>query len=192
MVDKTCMPACEQNVAGELPIRPDTALVATPVPAPTIVVEGENCAGAVPGLAHYTVEAIIPSGTVIYTRKCPDELEFDHSVMCALDGTKVIVVTKYSPTGVPTASFYTLAGASYVGDPALLVACDIDVESDPLPWCDAGQDVTQWVVKSDGAPTGTVFWTDYVGAIIAAPVAATRGVCAVPCVLPARGVQPTW
>lgn len=188
-VEMTCAPLCAPNTAAQLP---------TPAPGPTpnvlppFDVDRETCSGIVVEQATQTVAAVILPGTVVYTKKCPGDTEFDHTILCDPSGAKVIVVVSYAATGIPTTAFYTLAGADYTGDTSLLTACDTDLESDPLLWCDGGQDVIQWVVKSNGSPTGATFWTDAAGLIIAAPTAATRGACLTACALPARGIQPSW
>jgi hypothetical protein len=78
---------------------------------------------------------------------------------------------------VPT-YFDLVTGADWTGNPATdLIECsDVDTESDPLIGCDGGLPVTQWVVKTNGQPTGVVYYTDATGAIVT-PVAWTPGAC---------------
>ena len=81
-----------------------------------------------------------------------------------------------------------------VGDADTLVTCDVDLESDPQDWCLNNNDYTEWVVKQNGAPTGTSYWTDSSGSAVTAPVGAVKGRCEVPQCIPAEpvGVVATW
>lgn len=183
--DTNCAPACAPNTPANLPIAADPGCD-RPTPVKicpgdgTLTAEKETCIGSEIVPITQTVEAVIPSGTIVYTRRCPGDTEFDHQVLCAPDGTKVVVVVTYEPlTGVPTSSFYDLSGIAWTGDPATLRTCDEDIESDPVIWCSGGQEYTQWVVKSDGVPTGEIYWTDSLTGTIqsAAPPAPTLGAC---------------
>ncbi len=108
---------------------------------------------------------------------CDPSKEFDHQILCAPDGTKVIVVTTYSSTGVPSSIAYNLDQSLYTGDINLLTNCDIDLESDPIIICIDGVSAIQWVVKKNGVPTGDVYYTDKFGVIISAPAVFTFGEC---------------
>jgi hypothetical protein len=122
------------------------------------------------------------SGGSTSTVTTPD---YDTMTLCdpANSNAPVVVVTTYSATGVPTSAFYTVAGAVWAGVNSTLVACGGGgSESDPIAWCSSGLEVTQWVVKNAGQPTGIVYWTNAAGAVIAAPAIGPtliRGVCAV-------------
>ena len=108
---------------------------------------------------------------------CDPSKEFDHQILCTPDGTKVIVVTTYSSTGIPSSIAYNLDQSLYIGDINLLTNCDIDLESDPIIICIDGVSAIQWVVKKNGVPTGDVYYTDKFGLLIPAPAIFTFGEC---------------
>jgi hypothetical protein len=129
------------------------------------------------------VEAHLPAGTVVYTKPCPGGGEFDQSILCDDTGAQVIVVVSYDNAGIPTSAFYNLDSSPYTGDTSKLRQCSTSLESDGVEWCFNGVNLTQWVVKDNGEPTGVVYWADAVtGAVIAAPSGPTlvRGVCPLP------------
>lgn len=97
-------------------------------------------------------------------------------------GNKVAIVTDFSAgASAPVTTYWDLIlGAAWTGDPKTLEQCpDTDLESDPRPVCvDGTTSLTQWVVKSDGEPTGTVYYTDAAGAIVPTPTGTiTLGEC---------------
>ena len=108
---------------------------------------------------------------------CDPSKEFDHQILCTPDGTKVIVVTTYSSTGIPSSIAYNLDQSLYIGDINLLTNCDVDLESDPIIICIDGVSAIQWVVKKNGVPTGDVYYTDKFGLLIPAPAIFTFGEC---------------
>lgn len=199
--DPTCAPPCGPNVAGNLPTLPPTLPPTPPGPGggtvtvtsscadPLFVREcttdvnmtTEQCAGTVTRAVTHRVEAIIPAGTVVYTRRCPNDTEYDNSILCVpATGQRVVVVVSYSQTGIPTALAYTLAGAPYVGNINELVVCELDIESDSVDWCFNNADVIQWINKTNGLPNGEVYWTNAVGVVIPAPPQGSlllKGIC---------------
>jgi hypothetical protein len=177
MSDLTCNPPCGPNDPNSLPVRPTGGTTPFNV---TI----EECDGPQVRQATQTVEVLWPEGMVVRTRPCdPGTDDFDSFIRCDPNtGDSIIVVVSYSTAGVPTATAYNLDGSPYGGLLSDLVQCpDADLESDPLPWCDNGQNVTQWIVKSNGQPNGTVYWTDANGIVIPPPSGPNlvRGVCPV-------------
>ena len=108
---------------------------------------------------------------------CDPSKEFDDQILCAPDGTKIIVVTTYSSTGVPSSIAYNLDQSLYTGDINLLTNCDIDLESDPIIICIDGVSAIQWIIKKNGVPTGDVYYTDKFGVIIPTPTLFTFGEC---------------
>lgn len=108
---------------------------------------------------------------------CDPSKEFDHQILCTSDGTKIIVVTTYSSTGVPSSIAYNLNQSLYTGDINLLTNCDIDLESDPIIICIDGVSAIQWIIKKNGVPTGDVYYTDKFGVLIPAPAIFTFGEC---------------
>ena len=152
-------------------------------PSEPIVSGHEACGGAVAQSVTMRVEAHLPAGTVVYTKPCPGGVEFDQSILCDDTGAQVIVVVSYDNAGIPTAAFYNLDSSPYTGDTSTLRQCSTSLESDGMEWCFNGVNLTQWVVKDNGEPTGVVYWSDAVtGAVIAAPSGPTlvRGVCPLP------------
>lgn len=83
------------------------------------------------------------------------------------------------PGTAPSFEAYNLpAMTPYGGSVAALIDCpEDDMESDPLPGCAFGVPSTQWVVKRNGQPTGTVYYTSALGAVIAAPAGWAPGPC---------------
>lgn len=108
---------------------------------------------------------------------CDPTQEYDKEILCAPDGTRIVVVTTYSSTGIPSSIAYNLDGTIYSGTISELRTCDIDLESDPIIICINGITAYQWVVKKDGEPTGDVYYTNKFGALIGIPVDFTLGEC---------------
>lgn len=181
MAEPICAPPCTVSGPGSLLTPAPPAPCCPPELPPAYTTTTETCAGTVSVSVTQTVEAVIPAGTVIRTRPC--EGEWDSLILCAPDDTRVVAVVSYSLTGVPTTAYYNLDGTPYAGDPTLLVSCEgPELESDAQLWCDNGAQVTQWIVKSNGQPTGVSYWTDASGVVIPAPVPGptlTVGICTV-------------
>jgi hypothetical protein len=98
--------------------------------ATDITVTGEDCLGAPLAVTDPHVILTVPApGAVQLVKFCAPTGEFDreYSTLCAPDGTKVLVVTAWDKTAplatAPVVETYTLAGAVYAGDRALLVDC---------------------------------------------------------------------
>ena len=122
----------------------------------------------------------ICNGNVVMRVVVCGEKDFDQSILCAPDGTKVAVQTVWDhETNTNVTSYWDLVlGAVWVGDPATLTACpDVDTESDPQEMCDAGVSFIRWVVKSNGQPTGIFYDTDLNGAAYVPVGAVTFGAC---------------
>lgn len=190
--DSTCAPPCAPNTAGALPVG---AAPFVPAPVPPTTISVNTCSDNITETADVSnalpLQVTFPIGTVLLTRPCAQE--FDKQILCDPDGTRVVAVVSYSATGVPTPTIYTLAGALYAGDPQRLTDCMLaGEESDALEWCDNGVNVTQWVVKCGGEPTGDVFWTNAAGAVITVPPSGPtlrRGVCAISNLVKSGGEQ---
>lgn len=101
--------------------------------------------------------------------------DFDHTLLCDPAGNIVIASVSYSSSGVPTTTFYNLNGTLYVGPTP--VRCSDTLESDPIEGCASGVTYFQWVVKNNGQPTGTVYYTDTTGVLVPAPIGFTIGAC---------------
>ena len=162
VVDQDCSVSVEEYFASDrvTPIDPGTFVS---VACPSVI---DLSCGAVDAIA----EALAPA-------------KYDSIKLCdPASGLPVIVVVGYDADGVPTATAYTVSGAQWSGDIDSLVPCDTpELESDPIDWCIDGKDYTQYVVKRDGMPTGSVIWTDPSGAVVADPIPsatlAQKGAC---------------
>lgn len=109
--------------------------------------------------------------------------EYDMAILCEPGtDTQVIVTTMFNPGTPPIVEAFLLDGSVYGGVITDLTPCaGASLESDPLLICIGGNvQAHQWVVKDEGQPTGSVFYTDLSGAAIAAPAAGTFtvGACA--------------
>lgn len=105
-----------------------------------------------------------------------NEARFDFEILCSPDDGSLVIAKFDKESG---ALIYTTDGVTpYTGSTP--VACsDRDLESDPIDYCADGVAYVKWVVKDNGEPTGTVFWTDSSDAIVPAPVDAIKGKCEV-------------
>jgi hypothetical protein len=116
------------------------------------------------------------------------EYDTEVNIFCAPNGDKVRVVHVFDEsiaTGTPvsTTMFNVTTGIAYSGSIATLSACgDIDTESDGEDWCAGGIDFTKFYVKTNGQPTGVVYWVNNTTNVTttAAPSGATKGKCAMP------------
>lgn len=148
---------------------------------------GADCAGAPvattvePNQGGYAVQ---PAGHVYTVKLCaPNQiLDREMSVLCAPDGSKV-VVQNVTPTDAPLGTApvfeaWTLAGTAWVGDTATLADCGAEkIDIAPAAFfCDAGREVTRtsvWDVSVSPAVLAGNIWQDIHGTVIAAPVAST-------------------
>lgn len=110
---------------------------------------------------------------------CDPQKEFDKTILCDKNTfAKVVVVTEYSSTGVPTSTAYNLDGSLYTGDIVNdLTLCEVDLESDDIIICANGVGLVQWVVKKNGVPTGEIYYTDKFGVLVSTPADFTYGEC---------------
>ncbi len=116
------------------------------------------------------------------------EYDTEVNIFCAPNGDKVRVVHVFDEavaSGVPisTTMFNITTGVPYGTSISTLVACaDIDTESDGEDWCANGIDYTKFYVKTNGVPTGIVYWVNDVtnATSTTAPAGATKGKCVVP------------
>lgn len=115
----------------------------------------------------------------------PPVKDFESHLLCdKLTGTRVIVVATFDgASSVPVNTYYNITGGIWAGLPSSLIECeDAAFESDSVPHCAAGVNVSQWAQKdANGRPTGVVWWTDTSGAVIVAPAPATlkQGACTI-------------
>jgi len=183
MADPTsCFPACEPNIATDIP---GAILEIVPTcpdcPPPTNTVSGVDCDGVVVSVTGAGVVQTVPNpNTVQLVKICAPDAEYDHVWLCdPTTGDRINVVTTYSLTGIPSSVAYTVTGGTWSGSIASLVVCpDSDVESDFVLMCDGGTTFLRWVIKKDGVPTGVVFDTDLSSAPYTVVSAPTVGECA--------------
>lgn len=165
-----------------------------------ITFEGQNCNGesvAVEGNKGEIVQVVQAPGQVMTVRICEDDRDFELS--CGKDPeTGHEVQTAYKITAgafVLINRWDTVTGEEWTGDPAVLESCGgATIESDPRDACVNGQDLTQWVVKSEGVPTGVVFFTDAAGQLVEVEAGAeiSFGQCQTSCAKAPLGVVTSW
>jgi hypothetical protein len=177
-----CAPACAPNLATAIPGKQPSSASSALAPALNIPVTTEQCGGTTAELAHSVVKALIPAGTVIYTKKCPSDSEFDTVTLCTPGNNPlpIFLVMSYSSTGLPTSTAYNADGTIYVGSVSALVPCGANSESDPLEMCDNTTPFIRWVVKNNGAPTGTTFDTTLTGTPYTPSGIVLQGRCPLP------------
>lgn len=103
--------------------------------------------------------------------------KFDYEYVCSDEGLKISQLD----TSTGATVLFNLNGT--VNTTATVQACSSSVESDSTPICILGVPALMWVVKQDGVPTGTVYYTDKAGAVIPAPALTdyVLGDCSVAC-----------
>jgi hypothetical protein len=132
---------------------------------------------------HICGKCEAPSAPVIASMP---EYDVTNTVMCEaapLTG-RVLILTRIletAPPGTaPVVEAYSLPSmAPYAGAINALVQCpDDEAESDAVYGCAANVPYTQWVMKTNGKPTGVVYFTNAIGALITpAPVGWAPGPC---------------
>jgi hypothetical protein len=167
---------------------------------PTTPVTGVDCDGNVLGMLGVGIVQTVPlPGAVQLVKVCPTNQDREMLVLCAPDGTKVIVqnvTPEDSPLGTaPTFEAWLLDGTAYGGAVADLIDCGqekLDLVHEPF--CAAGASYTRVTFFSLIGITPSVaatLWLDVAGNVVAAPVGAQEGPCG--CVaLPPVGVLSTW
>jgi hypothetical protein len=182
--DKDGVPITGEVVETNCPMKVE--IVTPPVEPPEpITLEGGDCAGdpvEVTGNPGELMHVIQAPGTVFYTKPCPSDADFE--LACGKDpATGHQVQTAYKIVNgefVLIKRWDTTTGAEWTGDPTTLEDCGgTKLESDGRDVCVNGENLTQWIVKKDGIPTGTVYYTSVTGQLVdVAPDAeVTIGVC---------------
>lgn len=175
----------------------------TPPPEP-ITLDGTDCEGnasPVTGNPGELVQVVQAPGQVLTVRFCDDMASRDWEIVMRCDpATDEQIMFQWDvrtnpPTLVSATNLST--GEPFTGDADMLVSCGgSKLESDPRPVCVNGQDMTQWVVKRDGEPTGVVYYTVATGELAPAmPPGAviTIGACEVGCPpVTYQGVVSEW
>lgn len=148
---------------------------------------GETCSNVV---TETKARRIVQHADDVPLRVCitsSDVLEFDHTIMCEIDGSgvptgvKVLVVITYDQSGVPTTTYTNLlTGAAWLGDPETdLASCDdgTDIELEKTAMCDSGTDFIRWYVIENGSPSGVYYDTDLTGASYTVTGSVSVGTC---------------
>ena len=139
--------------------------VVPPTPVAPITLEGQDCDGvALPATGNpgELMQVVQPAGQVFKVQLCNNPQDIEKVVLCdSITGHKIAVISDLTDPSAPIVSFWDInTGAPWTGDVSTLEACpDTDTESDPQAVCVDGEDMVQWVVKSDGKPTGVVYYT---------------------------------
>jgi hypothetical protein len=154
-------------------------------PAPII---GEDCLGApISVVAPKAVLTVPAPGAVQMVKICKPtgEFEREYATLCAPDGTKVLVVTAWDTAAplatAPVVETYTLAGAVYAGDRALLVDCaaeKLDIVSEE--YCSGGftyERISFYDVSTTPPTLASTLWRDQSGAAVADPGPGQVGAC---------------
>ena len=153
-----------------------------------ITVTGADCAGAPLTVTNANVVLTVPApGAVQLVKFCAPtgELDREYSTLCAPDGTKVLVVAAWDKTAplttAPAIEAYTLAGAPYTGDRALLTDCaaeKLDVVSED--YCVAGvqyERVSFYDVTATPPTLSATLWRNGLGAVVSNPGEGKVGAC---------------
>jgi len=101
----------------------------------------------------------------------PAAVTFDYEPVCTTEGMKVLEVN--SQTGAQR--LLNLGGT--VNTTASVIQCSSGEESDPVEICAGGVAFTMWVAKSNGVPTGTVYYTNAAGLVVPDPSPYQLGKC---------------
>jgi uncharacterized repeat protein (TIGR01451 family) len=172
------------------PAKVEVCGLATP---PVVDIVGKDCTGAdVPFQGTLQSQAIhnVP-GVPLLVKQCPMPTEYDRAfaVLCAPDGTKVVVqnvTDETAPFGTaPAFEAWKLDGTAYAGPLAALVDCGeekVDI-SEAMWFCASGSPISRvdfWSVNTTPRALLGSFWQDISGAVIAAPAMGsyTVGDCA--------------
>jgi hypothetical protein len=157
-------------------------------PPATIVLAGQDCNGVAlnqTGVDGRLVQIVQPVGQVLNFRMCKTAQDREMVVLCAPDGTKVIV-QNVTPDDAPlgTAPVFEAwvypTSVPYTGSLAALTDCGGD-KSDPVTtnYCAAGINYTRVDgITAAGVPVYTV-WLEDAGIPVSAPVGVTKGICQV-------------
>lgn len=141
-------------------------------PVEPITLEGQDCTGAAnpaTGMPGQIMQIVVAPGQALPVRFCTDDKDFELS--CGKDpATGHQIQTAYRIEAgemVIYKRWDTVTGEEWTGDPADLEDCGgTKLESDGRDVCVNGENLTQWVVKKDGVPTGTVFYTSVTGQLV--------------------------
>lgn len=151
-------------------------------------VTGEDCTGAPLAVTDPKVVLTVPApGAVQLVKFCEPSgnLDREFSTLCAPDGTKVLVVTAWDTTAplatAPTIEAYTLAGAAYTGDLALLTDCaaeKLDIVAEQ--YCSGGfpyERISFYDVSTVPPTLASTLWRDGSGAAVSDPGPGFVGAC---------------
>lgn len=171
---------------------PDEVVIAGPitvtsVPPTPFPVAAADCDGAVvPVNVTAVVQSVPMPGVVQLVQLCnppaATRYERERSVLCdPATGARVFVLTIWdeeaAPGTAPAVEAYNLDGSVYAGVVQALVACpDVDVEAEPVDFCDNGTPFIRWFMLRNGQLTGGFFDTGIDGTPYAA-TAPVRGEC---------------
>lgn len=173
----------------------------TPVAAPAVSCDADTTVQAVNLLSQAVHQA---PGTAFNVKICPSTPKlYDREmlVLCAPDGTKVMVqnvTAEDAPLGTaPVFEAWTLSGEPYTGAIATLKDCGAEkIDLTSAEWfCASGVPILRsdaWDISvSPRALVGSI-WQDVSGAVVPAPAAGSYVVGDCSCVSVPQGVLVTW
>ena len=153
-----------------------------------ITVTGVDCLGAPLPVTDVHVTLTVPApGAVQMVQICKPtgEFEREYATLCAPDGTKVLVVTAWNTDAPlatpPVVETYTLAGAVYAGDRALLVDCaaeKLDIVTEE--YCAGGftyERISFYDVSTVPPTLSATLWRDGSGTAVTDPGPGFVGQC---------------
>lgn len=165
------------GVAEPLPIAP----VCEPLELPYLDCKG--IAQTAVGTTCDMVQVVPHPNAVMKVQICGGK-DIEKQILCEeITEHRIVVITDFTDPALPVTTYWNLnTGSAWAGDVSTLHTCpDTDLESDPREVCVDGTTYTQWVVKSDGEPTGTVYYTDINGALVTLEEGAVITLGACPC-----------
>lgn len=187
---------------------PHEVPVGPPTPEPPLLVEiaantpvnGVDCDSNPLGMLGLGIVQTVPlPGAVQLVKVCPTNQDREMLVLCAPDGTKVIVqnvTPENAPLGTaPTFEAWLLDGTPYAGALADLADCGqekLDLVHEPFCAANASYTRVTFFGLTGIVPTVVAtLWLDVAGNIVAAPAGAQEGPCG--CVaVPPVGLLSTW
>ena len=103
--------------------------------------------------------------------------KYDYEIVCSSLDSRLLLLKIDYISGLQT---LTELNGTVVADGSTPVNCATpELESDAVPICVANQGWTQWIVKSNGIPTGAIYYTNELGVVQPAPLTFQKGDCQV-------------
>ncbi len=101
--------------------------------------------------------------------------KYDYEVVCSSVDSRLLLLKVDYINGTQT---LTELNGTVVADGSTPINCNNpELESDAIDICVLGQNWTQWIVKSNGVPLNTIYYTDENGVLQPAPITFQKGKC---------------